>query len=175
MTTSINPCRPGLGASCSFCCGSHNFTLSPEKIEDLFINRGSRRNSPAMLHPEQNCEEKLVREGMQCPHIGISESEPSIICCLVYNDNNRGAGLDSFFRGTCRHFRCPAFTYLSDQEVLFAAGLTSDWYYYSLLINSIETVKELYAEYGMPENVPEGMLIDIKEDLVQNLLEDDMI
>jgi len=175
MTISINPCRPGFGASCSFCCGSHNFTVSPAEIEDIFINRGYNQDDSTGLHPEQSMEEKLVSEGMQCPNIGISGSDPSIVCCLVYTSPSKGPGLESFFKGTCRHFQCAAFSSLADREVLFAAELMKDWYYYSLLINSIETVKELYAEYGNSENVPAHVLDDIKEELVQSLLEDDMI
>ena len=175
MTTSVNPCRPGFGASCSFCCGSHNFTLSPDQIEELFVNRGLNYNGTPEANPEHSCEKKLVKEGMQCPHIGISGSDPSLVCCLAYNDPDKGSELLSFFKGTCSHFKCVAFNYLTDREVLFAAELMKDWYYYSLLINCIETVKALYARYGSPENVPEDVLDEIKEELVQKLVEDDMI
>jgi hypothetical protein len=171
----VNPCRPGYGASCSFCCGSHNFTLSPEEIERIFITRGSFRNLSAAQHPEQCCEVKLVKEGMQCPNISMSESDPSILCCHTYTDTNRSRELESFFKGTCRHFQCTAFNNLTDREVLFAARLMGDWYFYSLLINDVETLSDLYATYGNPADIPPDVLLDIKAELKLKLFEDDMI
>jgi len=173
----INRCRPGYGASCSFCCGSHNYTVSPERIEEMFILRGyefesSRRN---LKHPEDSSEPKLVREGMQCGNVGISSSDPGIVGCLTYHDNHKGCGFESFFTGTCRHFLCVAWNELTDRQVIFAARLMKDWYYYSLLINSLEILMDLCAEYESPEDLPEDILEELKKELVKNLMEDDLI
>ncbi len=172
----INRCRPGYGASCSFCCGSHNYTVSPEQIEDIFIGRGNESNSRRKLkHPEQSSEPKLVKEGMQCGNVGITDDEPGIVCCLTYNDDHTGCGFESFFTGTCKHFLCVAWNELTDRQVLFAAELMRDWYYYSLLINSLEILMDLCAEYDRPDDIPDDVLDDIKSELVKNLLEDDLI
>lgn len=172
----VNPCRPGHGASCAFCCGSHNYTLQPELVEEIFTKRES---NPATIycsrHPEESDNEKLVQDGMQCPHIGISESEPGIVCCLVYTNDCKKPALKSFFDGTCKNFYCTAWNELTADQVLFAAGLMQDWYYYSLLINCNDLLVELYADYGCPSDVPALKLEEIKKELAQKLYEDDLI
>src|SRR4030042_5424280 len=81
-TATVNRCRPGSGASCAFCCGSHNYTVSPERIEGMFINRGRECCGRPVQHPEDASEEKLLRDGMQCPHVGIAASTPGPGCCF---------------------------------------------------------------------------------------------
>lgn len=171
----INRCRPGFGASCSFCCGSHNYTLSPDEMEDLFINRDNGSSRSMSLHPEDTCAEKLVKEGMQCPHVGISSSEPGIICCLTYYDDHSESVFRSFFNGTCRTFMCTAWKELTDRHVIFAAKLFRDWYYYSLLINSPDIVMELCAEYDDPREIPAETVEELKTELREKLMEDDLI
>jgi len=112
---------------------------------------------------------------MQCPHIGISGSDPGIVCCLTYHDNHKGSGFESFFTGTCKTFLCTAWNELTDRQVLFAAELMKDWYYYSLLINSLEILMDLCAEYESPQDVPEEILEELKIELKEKLLEDDLI
>lgn len=112
---------------------------------------------------------------MQCPHIGISGSEPGIVCCLTYFDNHHGSGFESFFNGTCKTFLCTAWNELTDRQVLFAAELMKDWYYYSLLINSLEILIDLCAEYESPKDVPENVLSELKIELKEKLMEDDLI
>lgn len=172
----VNPCRPGHGASCAFCCGSHNYKLSPESIEDIFTGR-SKEFAPGLSsrHPEVSDYGKLVKEGMQCPHVGISSSEPGIVCCLSYNDNDKPPAFSSFFTGTCKNFYCVAWNELTARQILFAAELTGDWYYYSLLINCIEILMDLCSEYEEPSDVPESVLDDLKDELVKKLHEDDLI
>lgn len=172
----VNPCRPGHGASCAFCCGSHNYTLTPESIEEIFTGRSSvllpRLSS---RHPEESDREKLVREGMQCPHVGISASEPGIVCCLSYNDSDKPPALRSFFTGTCKNFYCVAWNELNARQILFAAELMGDWYYYSLLINCIDILTDLCAEYDHPSDIPGNVIEDLKLELVKKLHEDDLI
>ncbi len=110
---------------------------------------------------------------MQCPHVGILSSGTGQVCCLVYDDHDRDADPDSFFSGTCKNFYCPAWDYLTDREVLFAARLMGDWYYYSLFINDIESLKSLYARYGCPEDVPPDELDTLKIELVERLFDED--
>lgn len=112
---------------------------------------------------------------MQCPHIGICGSDPGIVCCLTYHDNHQGSGFESFFSGTCKTFLCTAWNELTDRQVLFAAELMKDWYYYSLLINSLEILMDLCAEYESPHDVQEEILEELKIELKEKLFEDDLI
>ncbi len=148
--------------------------MTPGEISALFERRGIAQTVPPLMHPEESTEMKLVPEGMQCPHTGFSQSEPGILCCLVYSEYLSG-GVASFFNGTCRQFLCPAWDELTDREVLFAAELTGDWYYYSLLINSIELIKDICADYTSPGDVPEERLMELKKELITNLREEDII
>jgi hypothetical protein len=149
--------------------------MSPECIEELFLDRDINPMKRISKHPEDTTEEKLVKEGMQCVHVGISDSDPGIVGCLTYHDDHKDSCFESFFTGTCKHFLCVAWNELTDRQVLFAAELMKDWYYYSLLINSLEILMDLYAEYERPEDVPAEVLDDLKIELVRNLMEDDLI
>jgi hypothetical protein len=169
----VNRCRPGYGASCALCCGSHNYALSPEEIEEVFTARGHEPLQANLRHPEDGASEKLFQDAMQCPHVGIDPSDPGIACCLIYSMHDRGAKTGSFFDGTCKTFYCPAWNDLTDRQVLFAAGLMGDWYYYSLLINHIESVHEICARYGSPDDVPDEELQALKEELEEIFLEED--
>jgi hypothetical protein len=175
MNNRPTPCRPGFGASCSFCCGSHNYTISPELIEAIFISRDDESGRRLTWHPEESCEKKLVRKGMQCSHVGISQSDPGLVCCLTYFDDHEGSGFESFFKGTCKNFLCAAWNELTDRQVSFAAELMKDWYYYSLLINSLDILVDLCAEYESPEDVPAEVLEELKIELKKMLMEEDMI
>jgi hypothetical protein len=169
----VNRCRPGYGASCSLCCGSHNYTIPPGQIEEMFLERGSELTAGGHLHPETATAEKLIQDAMQCSHVGIRSESPGEVCCLVYDDYQRGNEVESFVEGTCRSFYCPAWDNLTDRQVLFAARLMGDWYYYSLFINHIEAVQEISAEYTKPEDVPDDVLVSLKEELVERFLEED--
>ncbi|HPS59175.1 MAG TPA: hypothetical protein PK514_13805 [Spirochaetota bacterium] len=172
----INPCRPGHGASCAFCCGSHNYTFQPDLIEEIFEKRDSEHSvCRSSRHPEESDNQKLVKEGMQCTHVGISGSEPGIVCCLSYNDNEKPPEFRSFFKGTCKNFYCVAWNELTAKQILFAAELMGDWYYYSLLINCIEILMDLCSEYEYPSDMPGSVLEELKLELVNKLNEDDLI
>ncbi len=169
----INRCRPGLGASCALCCGSHNYRLSIEELEHLYIARGEKGPEIPLRHPESLSEEKIFPDAMQCPHVAVTEGEFTEIGCLIYRDTELSGETGSFFKGTCSNFYCTAWDTLSDEEVLFAAGLMKDWYYYSLLINDIETLQELCADYRDPEDVPLERLEELKIILLERLIEED--
>ena len=112
---------------------------------------------------------------MQCTHVGISGSEPGIVCCLSYNDNEKPPEFRSFFKGTCKNFYCVAWNELTAKQILFAAELMGDWYYYSLLINCIEILMDLCSEYEYPSDMPGSVLEELKLELVNKLNEDDLI
>jgi hypothetical protein len=147
--------------------------MPPEKIEELFTERERAGSDRAILHQETTLVEKLFPDELQCPNVGMRSDEPGLVCCLVYDDHEHGEEFDIFFEGTCRIFRCPAWTELTDREVLFAARLMRDWYWYSLLINDIELLQELCAEYDRPEDVPGEEMETIRSDLLDFFWEED--
>ena len=184
----VNRCRPGFGASCSFCCGSHNYVLGEDEIEEIFskrtedfntlipVNPFNPINRVNRVHPEDSLEEKLIKDGMQCSYIGIEDYDDNAhLCCLIYAEDHEGKAYESFISGTCRSFLCAAWDELTDREVLFAAELMKDWYYYSLFINSTELVTKLCAEYSSPKDIGEDTLDELKTELRRRLLEEDMI
>ncbi|MBN1501199.1 MAG: hypothetical protein JW982_13640 [Spirochaetes bacterium] len=169
----INPCKPGFGASCSFCCGSHNFMLPPEEIENILaernINAGLRKN----LNQKDFSFKKICDDTLQCPHMGMVE--PGIIGCLAYNDADFNSEFQEFFNSVCKEYYCAACKELTDRQILFAAELMHDWYYYSLLIYNIDILLDLYAEHQIPGDVPDDILESVKAELEQKLLDEDMI
>ena len=171
----INRCRPGHGASCALCCGSHNYAAAPEEIESIFIDRALDRTKSIHGHPEESSGKKLFNDAIQCPNVGVSSEDPGIICCLVYDCAARENAISSFFNGTCKNFFCAAWDSLTDEEVLFAAELMGDWYYYSLLINCIDVLAELCSDYEKPRDIPTDILKELKVELVKKLNEDDLI
>lgn len=172
-TRAINRCRPGYGASCALCCGSHNYAMPPEEIEELLRERGIETPVRAPHHPYVAQSEKLFDGDMQCLNLGIQSFEGGLVGCLVYEDHDSDKYLESFFNGTCKSFYCPAWDHLSDREVMFAARLMGDWYYYSLFINDIESVQSFSARYGDPEDVPIDELDALKIELVERLFDED--
>ena len=169
----LNRCQPGYGASCALCCGSHNYAMPPDRIDELFRDRGREPCRAPAAHPYEAVSEKLFEDDMQCRHVGIRSSDPGQVCCLAYDDRDRDGELESFFNGTCKNFYCPAWDHLEDREVLFAARLMGDWYYYSLFINDIETLKSFCARFEDPEDVTPGELDDLKSELVERLFDED--
>lgn len=166
----INRCQPGYGASCSLCCGCYNYKLSQEQLEDMFVKRAMETPERPLKHPEESFSEKLYQDDMQCVHVGLRHG---VLGCLVYNETDRGEEFESFYNGTGKNFFCPAWANLTDEQVVFAAQLMADWYYYGLFINDIEAVHELYAVYGHPEHVPGDELEELKEELWQRFLDED--
>ncbi len=169
----INRCQPGYGASCSLCCGSHNYDLPRESIEEMLMDQDRRGPERDIIHPEVSLSEKLFPDELQCSNVGMQASGPGMVCCLVYEECDRGEEFEIFFEGTCKAFRCPAWTELTDREVVFAARLMRDWYYYSLLINEIEQLQDLCARYGRPEDVPDDEMESIRTELVEFFLAED--
>ena len=147
--------------------------MPPEKIGELFEERERAGPSRPVLHPEIAHEEKLFPDELQCPNVGMQSSEPGLVCCLAYGDREVADDIASFMKSTCSKFLCPAWDELTDREVLFAARLMRDWYWYSLLINDIELLQELCAEYDRPEDVPEDEMERMRSDLLDFFREED--
>jgi len=126
-----------------------------------------------LILQEESQYEKLFSDGMQCVHVGFQESDPGCLGCLVYNEVDRGEEFESFLKGTGKNFYCPAWENLTDEQIVFAARLMGDWYYYSLFINHIEAVHEICAIYTDPEDIPDEELAILKEELVEKFIEED--
>jgi hypothetical protein len=110
---------------------------------------------------------------MQCPFVAADGSDPGVIGCLIYYDSGMSNNISSFVTKTCRVFLCPAWECLTDEEIIFAARLTRDWYYYGLLLNDIEALKELSSTYGRPEEIPADVLEELKISLEERFIEED--
>lgn len=170
----INRCRPGYGASCSLCCGSHNYVIPQDEIEELFLARGQGLPARPSPHPEESHAEKLIMDAMQCSHVCMLSADNGLLSCLIYDaHDNEEEDIKKYFTGTCCNFYCPAWHNLTDRQVLFAARLMQDWYYYSLFINDIEAIHEICATYSEPEDVPFEELRRLKIELEQRFLEED--
>lgn len=140
-------------------------------IKTVFSAAGCGCRPPESRLQELSClNNKLLDDGIQCEYIGYIDKELSAAGCLIYQ-NAGSAGKESveFFNRTCKVFLCPASEILSGEEIVFAARLMRDWYYYSLLINEINILKELKKKYNDPGNVPRQEVLSIKENL-QDLL-----
>jgi hypothetical protein len=170
---SVNPCQPGFGASCSLCCGSHNNTLNKDELEKIYSERSADLSAFKPAHPEDAPYEKLFDQEMQCANFGELPGEPGILGCLVYHTEELTGDAASFFHGTCKVFTCPACQNLDDRQILFAAELMQDWYYYGLFLNDLVRLEEFHAEYGSAENVPEDVLEELKEELYEHFIEED--
>jgi len=128
----INPCQPGFGASCALCCGSHNQRLSPEKLK-CFYKKNEIIESP----------DPLLTDGTHCAYIGVVDDNTNLIGCTIYKQTNKTADISEFFNTVCSVFQCKAFEELENEEILFAAELCRDWFYYSILIVDIKELRRL--------------------------------
>jgi hypothetical protein len=161
----INICAPGNGASCALCCGSHNRVHPFEDRtagKECLTARGQVRHGPC---PPAEFGPLSLRYGdaMSCPYVAILDGPGERIGCRIYESaREEGPQALKFFTDTCKTFFCRAWDSLSDEEVHFAAALTADWYYYSLLIHEIVALRDLCRRHGTPESVPATELEDLK-------------
>ncbi len=157
----VNICQPGYGASCALCCGSHNFITSPGNAAAVYRRRASAGGGPIL--------EPLQADAIQCAHVGFIEKTCETIGCLIYrnppeeNTNNR------FFTYTCKNFSCAAREMLTDEQIVFAARLMGDWYYYSLLITDIPLLQSYSRDFGDAGRVSPQELARLKERLREML------
>lgn len=180
------PCRPGYGASCALCCGSHNYDASPEVIQNLYLKRrdifklyttgyiirqmrSCRSNLTGSYYPDRAIDDgiiitlpKLYEDGLQCPFV-CALDDGTIGCALYPNKDETDARFDCFQSYTCKYFSCPAAEMLSKEEIVYAARLFKDWYYYTLFIHSIELLRQFKKSNPVPDEVPEPIIDDLKQ------------
>lgn len=185
MKQNINICRPGFNASCALCCGSHNYRADAEEISRMFALRREMvwafcDGNPSIVNdPEalDRLRSVLVKESLprhlddaiQCPFVGCVDDRRQQVGCLIYGEG--GSDPRVIHMSTiCGTFSCLARETLTDEEILFAARLTGDWYYYSLLINDIALLREMRSGFITPEDVPEDALEEMKQNLKEKLL-----
>ena len=107
----------------------------------------------------------ILEDAMQCPYIAV-DIKSNIIGCVVYNNRSvLPEDYNQFFEKTCRTFYCRSAEILDDREILFAAELAADWYYYPLLINEVNLLREIMEIYSRPGLVEEGFFDNIKKKL----------
>ncbi len=177
--TFVNICQPGHNASCALCCGSHNYRLPRDELHQLFrarrdLYRRYREHNTADSRAvegimKDTCRKKLMPDGIQCSMVGVIDKKSGRIGCLCYNEPGEYTPFEPFFSATCKTFICPASDILSNEEIIFAAKLTADWYYYSMLINDIEYLRKLNRVFGSPERVSSVEMREIREHLEGNL------
>ncbi len=189
----LNICRPGYGASCALCCGSHNYDAPLEEIDHLYRKRaevlknysrdyivrrmrGSRSDLTGSYYFARDAVEeyiitlpRLYDDGLQCPFVAYIGDGNILGCALYPREEKEDYRYDCFQNYTCKYFSCPASDVLTDAEILFAAKLFRDWYYYTLLIHSVDILKKLAHEYSNPENIPSGEIKKLREILLSSL------
>ncbi len=177
MISHINICRPGFGASCSLCCGSHNYRASREEIEGLFIRRArimkaysrdflirkmiayrSAMTGSYYVDPSNALfyitVPALFQDCPRCPFVGFISRERDTGCLLGREDDLPGFRHECFLNYRGKIFTCAARDELTDEEILYAARLTRDWFYYSILVHEAELLRLSIREYSVPEEVP---------------------
>ena len=187
----INICNPGQGASCALCCGSHNYRASREEVGVLFARRSgllaqynrqylinamtaSRSNLTGSYYYRQEDTLALTLPALfgdcpRCPFVGYVDDEMHAGCLLYPADHPPELRQECFLSYRGKLFACRAREVLSDGEILYAARLTRDWYYYSLLIHDEGLLRRLMREWPDPADVPErerGRMRDALEDRV---------
>jgi len=191
----VNICRPGFGASCALCCGSHNYRACREEIGGLF---SGRRDLLSDYNKEYLVREmtagrsnltgsyyfKPAREAFtltlpplfgycpHCPFVGYRDGG-SIVGCLLYPEEQPpGLPQECFQSYRGKIFSCRAREVLSDDEVLYAARLTGDWFYYSVLIHDEAKLRRLAQRWPVPDDVPEDERERMREELEKRIAGD---
>jgi hypothetical protein len=187
MQPDINICRPGFGASCALCCGSHNYLANPGEINSLFCERSLRVrdfNRDYIIRNMASSRSSMTGSyyypgtspfiitlpardagSRQCPFVGFAGNAPEA-GCLLYPDNyGYGNILDCYQNYRNKIFSCGAGERLSEDEILFAARITGDWYYYSILIHSYGYLRAAMKKNSEPDKISIEDLLKMKHDL----------
>jgi len=191
----LNLCRPGYGASCALCCGSHNYNAPFEEIHALFKRRreifklysseyiakcirASRSSLTGSYYPFRNIDEniiitlpKLYQDGIQCPFV-ILLDDGTIGCALYPESSHHDMRFDCFNNYTCKYFSCHSKEILTTAEIEYAARLFKDWYYYTLFIHSINILRQFKERYPHLENVSFEDINKLKQTLGNQLFTD---
>jgi hypothetical protein len=166
---SLNICRPGFNATCSLCCGSHNYKLTHDECDQLFRLRSTRIRNGFFVNESGNVPE-VVSGAMQCKYVGYTDRENNEIGCLIHESETKMSPFrKDFFRNVCSTFYCKGRDVLTKKEILFAAELTGDWFYYPILITEIKYLRKLVNQYENPCKIPEEEKKKIKKDLLDIL------
>ena len=177
MKSNINICRPGCGASCALCCGSHNYRVSPVELESLFIRRarimkaysrdflvrkmiafrsgmtGSYYVDPSHALFYINTP-ALFQDCPRCPFVGFIDREKNTGCLLCGEEGPPDLCHECFLSYRGKIFTCPAREVLTDEEIAYAARLARDWFYYAILIHETELLRDHMKDFAMPEETP---------------------
>jgi hypothetical protein len=181
-------CRPGFGASCSLCCGSHNYRAGREELEALFALRAelmarysrdyvvrsmaaSRSGMTGSYYfrtgdwPFIAAAPALFEDLPRCPFVGRAEDGVSVGCLLYPGDCRPELRHECFQSYRGKIFSCRARDILSGEEIRYAARLTRDWYYYSVLIYDGELLRRMMGDHPDPDAVPEEEMEEMKRKL----------
>jgi hypothetical protein len=176
MTSHINICRPGYGASCSLCCGSHNYRAYRKEIKSLFLRRGamikdfnreyilrkmaaSRSNLTGSYYSEHEGAPfimslpALFDDCPQCPFVGYEYEGRMVGCLLGPRDCIAGLRHECFLSYRGKIFSCRA-RELLDDEIRYAARLTGDWCYYGILIHEPDLLRGFMQHHPAAEEGP---------------------
>ncbi len=193
MTRSVNICRPGYGASCSLCCGSHNYRVSRVEIEALFVRRArimkaySRDFLVRKMMAFRSCMTgsyyvdhsdgpfdpalpALFQDCPRCPFVGFVEKGKIIGCLLGGQEDSSDLRHECLLNYRGKIFSCPARDILSDEETCYAARLARDWYYYSILIHETELLRSFMRDNQKPEDVPAEQLETLRRELEERIV-----
>ncbi|TAL30730.1 MAG: hypothetical protein EPN93_19195 [Spirochaetes bacterium] len=171
----LNICRPGFGASCAMCCGSHNLSCTREELGRVFSARTARleaysreylvsvmRSSRSALtgsyyFPAERFSipepPPLFESAAHCPFAGFVGDGATIGCILHPGTRARGEIADCFLSYRGKTFTCTAGEALEPHHINFAARLTGDWFYYGLLIHHAALLKIITTRYGSPRTI----------------------
>ncbi len=169
----INICRPGYGASCALCCGSHNYKASLKEIKALFGRRSgvineynekyfirkmvaSRSNMTGSYYVQDDAGFTLTLPALfddcpQCPFVGFVDEGRSVGCLLNREGPHHVFRHECFLSYRGKVFSCGAREILNDDEILYAAIFSRDWYYYSILIHEPDLLRHLMRTHDNPE------------------------
>ncbi len=175
----VNACMPGFGASCALCCGSHNCDATPEEMAEVYRKRreiislyrrdylvkrvmASRSDMTGSYYFTGRNDVELpglpsLFGEKRCPFIGFHETG-GLIGCLLNRGVESSLRYECFNNYSSKNFTCAAKENLGGDEIVFAAMLCRDWYYYPLLIHRPETLARLMRDWGDPDAVPDEVL-----------------
>lgn len=180
-------CRPGHGASCALCCGSHNYRASAGEIDSLFRFRAGtvRQFSPSYLISKMSSSRsaltgsyyypgvaglagpypKIFENGLQCPFVGRSGGDGPVGCLLRDGECSLTGTYECSMSYRGRIFSCAAKDGLSLRQIDYAARLFRDWYFYSLIIFEKALLEDMMDRFPDSGGVPGEELRNVRAHL----------
>ncbi|HQF07268.1 MAG TPA: hypothetical protein PLM53_03640 [Spirochaetota bacterium] len=192
MNGNVNICRPGYGASCSLCCGSHNYRASREECEALFVRRAMIRKAYSrdfLVRKMNACRSAMTGsyyidpsnalfdisipaifpDCPRCPFVGFISRERITRCLLGPEEGQPGLRHECFLNYRGKIFTCTAREGLADEEVLYAARLARDWFYYSILIHEPDLLRRTMKNFPVPEKLQPAQRENLWEELEERI------